>query len=151
MTTVVSLLDAIPAASRGRLLATAREVSWPAGFRIFEEDAPADRFWVLDRGRVVLDLYVPGREPAVVETLGPGQLLGWSWLVPPYRWSLGALAVEPGQALEFGATAVLGLCAADPWLGHRLLRYCGAAIGERLRAARVRLTGLYAIVPEDPT
>lgn len=104
------LLAAIPADHRGRLIQLTREVEFPAGTRIFAEGGRADHFWTIDSGSVALDLHVPGRPAATVETLGPGDLLGWSWLLPPYRWHLGAVAVSPVHAEEFDAAAVRALC-----------------------------------------
>ena len=71
-----------------------------AGARLFEEGGRADRFWILREGHVTLDTHVPGRPDAVVETLGPDAVLGWSWLFHPYRWHFGASAVETTLALE---------------------------------------------------
>src|SRR6478752_1543707 len=72
-----------------------------AGSRVFREDTPADRFWLIQRGRVNLDIHVPGRGDVVVETIGPGAVLGWSWLFPPYRWHFDATAVENTMCVEF--------------------------------------------------
>ncbi|MEU6371290.1 cyclic nucleotide-binding domain-containing protein [Streptomyces sp. NPDC046931] len=145
MTGLPSSLDCLPAAHRERLLALGLDVSCPVGTRLFDEGGTADRFWLLRSGEVALDLYVPGRHPApVVETLGPGQLLGWSWISPPYRWHLGAEAVTAVQATEFPATEVLQLCAADPALGYALMRRFTEVVAERLQATRIRLLDLYA-------
>ncbi|MFH8346360.1 cyclic nucleotide-binding domain-containing protein [Streptomyces sp. NPDC018045] len=124
-------------------MARAREVSFPAATRIFEEDRKADRFWILRTGAVQLDMRVPGRRAAVVETLHPGDLLGWSWLFPPYTWHLGAETLSPVRAWEFDAEEVRALCHADPALGHALVLRYSAVIGDRLRCARTRLLDLY--------
>jgi CRP-like cAMP-binding protein len=124
-------------------MALAREVSFPAGTRIFEEHSKADRFWIIQSGSVTLDLHVPGRRAAVVKTLGPGDLLGWSWLFPPYSWHLGAGVHSPVQALEFDATAVLALCEADPMMGQALFRSVAEIVAHQLLGARTRLLDLY--------
>ena len=143
MTTTTTLLAVLPPEGRERLLELAREVSFPAGTRIFEEGRRADRFWIIRTGSVTLDLHVPGRRAAAVETLGPGDLLGWSWLFPPYSWHLGAEALSPVRAVEFDATVVRALCEADPVLGRALSRRVAEIIGHRLQAARTRLLDLY--------
>ncbi|KJY43449.1 regulatory protein [Streptomyces sp. NRRL B-1568] len=137
------VLDSIPDAPRERLMALGHEVSFPAGTRIFEEGRRADRFWVIRTGAVNLDIHVPGRRAAVVETLGTGRMLGWSWLCPPHQWHLGAETIGPVQAWEFDAAEVLELCSRDPELDHALLTYVIGVIGRRLRAARTRLLDLY--------
>ncbi|MFJ1654558.1 Crp/Fnr family transcriptional regulator [Streptomyces sp. NPDC088337] len=145
MTGLPTHLDFLSAAHHERLLTIGRNVSFPAGARLFDEGGKADRFWLLRSGEVALDLYVPGRHPApVVETLGPGQLLGWSWISPPHRWHLGAQAVTAVTATEFPATEVLGLCTADPELGYALMHRFTEIVAERLQATRIRLLDLYA-------
>ena len=137
-------LDALPTAHRRRLLSFARDRSCPAGVRLFDEDGEARRFWILRSGLVALDALVPGRGPVVVETLGPGELLGWSWLFEPYRWHLGAEVREPVDAHEFDAEQVRNAIEEDPAFGLALTRcVASVAIGRRLRACRIRLLDLY--------
>lgn len=137
------MLAALPAEDRGRLLALAREVVLPGSTRIFEEGGAADRFWIIRSGAVALDVQVPGRGRAVVETIGAGGLLGWSWLCPPRQWHLGAETREPTLAWEFDAAGVRGLCTERPALGLALVTLVAETIGERLRATRTRLLDLY--------
>ncbi|MFD3524834.1 Crp/Fnr family transcriptional regulator [Streptomyces sp. NPDC058653] len=143
MTRVPRLLKALPAQGRDRLMGVAREVNFPAGTRIFEEDFRADRFWVVRTGSVELDLHVPGRRASTVEMLGPGDLLGCSWLFPPHTWKLGAEAVSPVRALKFDAADVRALCEEDPRLGQALAVYVAETVAQRLQAARSRLLNQY--------
>jgi CRP-like cAMP-binding protein len=137
------LFSALPPEHRERLMSLAREASFAAGARIFEEGEVADRFWVVRTGGIALDMHVPGRRAVVIETVWTGELLGWSWVCPPHRWHLGAEATSPVRAWEFDADEVLELCAQDPALDHALLTYVVSVIGQRLRAARTRLLDLY--------
>ncbi|MER7466374.1 cyclic nucleotide-binding domain-containing protein [Streptomyces sp. NPDC097981] len=132
-------------------MALARDVVLPGATRIFEEGEEADRFWIIRSGTVALDVHVPGRGPAVVETIGAGGLLGWSWLCPPRQWHLGAETREPTHAWEFDAAAVRALCAARPALGLALVTLVAETIGERLRATRTRLLDLYGSQESRPT
>ena len=75
----------------------------------------------------------------VIETIGMGELLGWSWLFPPYKWAFGAVAATAVEAFEFDAPAVRKLCAADPALGYELNQRITAVLAKRLRATRIRL------------
>ncbi len=114
-----------------------------AGARLFEEGGRADRFWILREGHVTLDTHLPGRPDAIVETLGPGAVLGWSWLFPPYRWHFGASAVETTLALELDGPGVRSLCEHARALGYELVsRFMGLVV-ERLQATRLRLLDLY--------
>src|SRR3954469_17031824 len=77
-----------------RLAARGRPVFRSCGQRLFREGGVADRFWLLHSGAVAIDFPVPGRGDIVIERLGPGTVVGWSWLRPPYRWRFGAVVAE---------------------------------------------------------
>jgi CRP-like cAMP-binding protein len=139
-----SMPRALPAEHRQRLMRLAREVSFSQGTRLFEEGGHADRFWIIRTGTVDLDMRVPGRRPAVIESLGHNELVGWSWLFPPYTWQLGAEASAPLRAYEFDATSVRTICEEDPAFGLSVSRWVGKVVAHRLQAARVRLLDLYA-------
>ena len=83
-----------------------RDVTFPAKQRLFEDGGSATRFWLLQSGHVCLDLHVPGQGRMKIDTIGMGELLGWSWLFPPYRWAFGAVAASPVEAFEFDARTV---------------------------------------------
>ncbi|WP_329560528.1 cyclic nucleotide-binding domain-containing protein [Kitasatospora sp. NBC_01266] len=136
-------LDALPPGHRRQLAAFAQDVSFPVGTRIFEEDGVADRFWIIRSGLVALDVHVPGRRAAVVETLGEGDLLGWSWLFEPYRWHLGALTRAAVSASEFDARRVRAACAADPAFGLAVTHGVAQVVARRLKSTRTRLLDLY--------
>ncbi|WP_324605538.1 MULTISPECIES: cyclic nucleotide-binding domain-containing protein [unclassified Streptomyces] len=78
---------------RGSLLALAHQADFPAGARLFNQGGHTSHFWVIRSGNVGMDVHVPGRQAAVVETVGPGELVGWSWLFRPYTWHFGAEAM----------------------------------------------------------
>ncbi|MFF8598009.1 cyclic nucleotide-binding domain-containing protein [Streptomyces sp. NPDC015232] len=139
MTTTLTLLDELAPEARSRLLEHSRPVRFPAGTRIFRERQHADRFWILATGRVELDSHVPGRRNAVVDTLVGGDLLGCSWILPPYLWHLGASAITEVNALEFDARTVRALCTRDPSVGEAVFACVAAAVARRLLCARSRL------------
>ncbi|MGW5861546.1 Crp/Fnr family transcriptional regulator [Streptomyces sp. NPDC055239] len=144
MSNTTTMMSALPAEHRNRLMRIARQVSFPAGSRIFEEGGHADRFWIIRTGSVVLDMHVPGRRSPAIETLGHGELLGWSWMFTPYVWQLGAVAQSPVRADEFDALAVRLMCEDDPALGTVVGQWVGRVLAHRLQAARTRLLDLYA-------
>ncbi|WP_327281959.1 MULTISPECIES: cyclic nucleotide-binding domain-containing protein [unclassified Streptomyces] len=134
----------LSAEHRGRLMSQAREVNFPEGARIFEEGARARTFWIVRSGTVTLQVPLPGRRPAPVENLGPGELVGWSWLFPPYTWQLSAEAMTPVRSYEFDATAVRMLMDADPAFGSAIGNWVGRVLALRLQQTRTRLIDLYA-------
>ncbi|GGO41743.1 hypothetical protein GCM10012286_22020 [Streptomyces lasiicapitis] len=89
-------------------------------------------------------MHVPGRRSPVIETIGFDELVGWSWLFPPYVWQLGAEATTSVRAYEFDATAVRLMCEHDPQLGSAVGQWVGKVLAHRLQSARTRLLDLYA-------
>ncbi|MCH0540779.1 cyclic nucleotide-binding domain-containing protein [Streptomyces sp. MUM 203J] len=143
MSTTAPRINALPAPHRERLMSLAREVSFRPGERLFDEHQPADRFWVVKTGAVILDAQVPGRRPAEVEMLGHGDLVGLSWLFPPYEWELGAEAMSLVRAWEFDAVAVRDRCASEAGFGFALTQWAAEVLAHRLQATRARLIDLY--------
>ena len=86
-----------------------------------------------------LDLQIPGEGPAIIESIGMGELLGWSWMFPPYRWAFGAVAATALEAFEFDAPAVRERCANDPMFGYELNQRITRVLAKRLQATRIRL------------
>jgi CRP-like cAMP-binding protein len=144
MTKAIKLLSALPQVQRERLMELAEEVSFPEDTRIFEAGGNADRFWVIRSGAVSLDQQVTPIQRVTVAGLGAGDLLGWSWLFPPYQWDFGAVAFSPVRAYEFDATAVLALSVEDPLLGLSLVRTVAEILAHRLEMTRSKLLDSYA-------
>ncbi|MEU3785290.1 cyclic nucleotide-binding domain-containing protein [Streptomyces sp900129855] len=143
MTKATKLLTALPLPQRRRLMELAREVSFPEDARIFEADGTADRFWVIRSGAVSLVQQVTSLRRVTVASLGAGDMLGWSWLFPPYRWDFGAEAFSPVRAYEFEAQPVLKLCEEDPALGMSLVRIVAEILAHRLEMTRGKLMEQY--------
>lgn len=112
------LLNGLAPEARDQVLRHARPVRFPAETRIFRERQHADRFWIIESGRVELDENLPGPSTALVGTLVPGDLLGSSWMIPPYHWRFGATATTEVHALEFDGQAVRKLCSQDLSIGE---------------------------------
>ncbi|WIM93040.1 cyclic nucleotide-binding domain-containing protein [Actinoplanes oblitus] len=118
--------------------------------RLFRAGDPADKFWLVNSGAVVLDLPVPGRGDIVIEQLRHGSVVGWSWLLAPYRWRFGAVVAEDMHAIEFDAAHVRAMIDDDPKIGRDLNGRFLAVLADRLGAARSRLAELYAYPDTDP-
>ena len=129
---------------RAALAEDGAAVMFTVGERLFDEGGIADRFWLIEDGSIALDLRVPGRGDQIIETMGSGTVLGWSWLHQPYRWHFGAVARVDTTAIEFEAPSVRRRCDADPVFGYAAFRLFTPVITERLQATRLRLLDLYA-------
>jgi len=117
--------------------ATERQVK--KGEVLFQPGRPANRFYLLRNGRV--SVQVPALVGPVLELqiLGENEMLGWSWLIPPYRWNFLARAVEDTDLLEFDGSAILERCEKDPKFGYELFKRFTALMSERLDAARQKM------------
>lgn len=123
--------------------ACARNVSLPTGAMLCVEGASADTFYLLRRGHVSIEVHQAGHGPIVIETVGVGDVVGWSWLVPPYRWTFDARALDPVGALAIDGACLRDKSLEDPALGFALLSRVAQELLERLQATRVRLLDLY--------
>jgi CRP-like cAMP-binding protein len=139
-----AFLRGMPEDSIATLAEFCRVAVAEAGHRFFDEGGMASKFWLVRSGHVALDLHVPGRSRLIVETLGPGDLLGLSWFTTPFRWQFGAVAVQKTSSFELDAAAVRAACDADPALGYQFLCRLMAAASGRLQASRIRMLDLYA-------
>jgi CRP/FNR family transcriptional regulator, cyclic AMP receptor protein len=120
------------------------------GDYIMREGDPADTFYVIRRGSVAIETFVPRQGAVTIETLHDGDLLGWSWLVPPYCTTFDARALTTTHAIAFDGACLRGKLDANPALGYVLLRLFSAVIVERLQGTRLRLLDVYGKVPGDP-
>jgi CRP/FNR family transcriptional regulator, cyclic AMP receptor protein len=118
---------------------SATEMRIKKGDVLFQQGERADKFYLLRKGQV--SVQVPALMGPVLEiqTLGEGQMLGWSWLIPPYRWNFQARALEDSDLLEFDGSAILARCEKDPKFGFELFKRFAALMSERLDAARQKM------------
>jgi CRP-like cAMP-binding protein len=140
----VPALQALAPEHRDTLAGCARNQVFERGARIMREGDPADAFYVIREGRVALETVVPTRGAVILQTLEDGDLLGWSWLVPPYRTAFDARSMGTTHAIAFDGACLRGKCEADPALGYDLLKLLSGVFVERLQDTRLRLLDLYA-------
>ena len=139
----VPLLEGLGESELALLAGCAGNVHFAAGDRIFREGDAADAFYVIRHGSVALEAFVPARGPVMIETIEAGEVLGWSWLFPPYRWHFDARALSAVRATGFDGACLREKCDADPAFGYQLMgRFAQVAI-ERLQWTRLRLLDVY--------
>jgi CRP-like cAMP-binding protein len=124
----------------------AQNRSFEDGGYLMREGDPADSFYVIRRGKVGMEVFVPERGGVMIETIVGGDLLGWSWLLPPYRCHLDARALGPVHTIHFDAVCLRHKADEDPVLGYELMRRFIPVIVERLQATRVRMLDVYGHV-----
>lgn len=112
------------------------------GDYLFREGGPADTFYVIRRGLVAIEAPTP-TGPCVIQTAHDGDVVGWSWLVAPYRWTMDARATAETSLIAFDGACLRGKCADDPALGYALLQRVVRVMSAHVHSARVRLLDLY--------
>ena len=117
--------------------ATERQVK--KGDVLFQAGKPANKFYLLRSGEVSVQVPALVGPALELQVLGDNQLLGWSWLIPPYRWNFMARAVEDTDLLEFDGSAILERCEKDPKFGYELFKRFTALMSQRLEAARQKM------------
>ena len=134
-----SLLATLTEAQRAAVGELAHEVTFTAGQRLFDEGQAARGCWLIRTGAVNLETVAPGRPHLVVQTLGAGDVLGWSWFIEPRQWHFGAVATEAFTAVEFDTDRLRELAGHGhrPGLpvGARAVRGAAAAAAEHPRPA----------------
>ena len=152
MQTIEQLLAQAPALAqlsdehRGVISGCARNKTFAAEEYLLREGEPADTFFVIRKGLVALETFVPQRGALAVQTLHDGDLLGWSWLVPPYRVAFDARALATTHTLCFDGACLRGKCEQDTGLGYDLLKLFAAVIVARLQNTRMQLLDVYGSV-----
>jgi CRP-like cAMP-binding protein len=121
----------------------AKNVRFEAGAYLVKEGEPADQFYLLRHGRVALEVTAPGRGALTFQTVGEGEIVGVSWLIPPYRWTHNARAIEPVVAIAMDAKCLRDKLEADHDLGYEMMKRFVPALVERLHATRLQILDVY--------
>jgi len=135
--------DGLDGPTRALVAGCATNVSLAAGEYLCREGDPADQFFVVRRGRVAIEVHGPAAGTLVIDTADEGDVVGWSWLVPPYRTAFDARAAEATGVGAFDGACLRGKCDEDPRLGYLLMQRVTQVMNGRLVAAQVRLLDLY--------
>jgi CRP-like cAMP-binding protein len=127
------------------LVGCASNVRFDAGQYMWREGEEANEFYLIRQGRVAVEIAPPHRKAIVVDTVGEGEILGWSWLLPPYTWHYNARAVETTRAIALDGKCLRTKCEQNHDLGYELLKRFVHVINRRLDSARIQLLDVYAV------
>ena len=129
------------------LVGCASNVRFNAGHFLFHEGEEANEFYMIREGKVAVQIQGGERGPIIVQTVGEGEVLGWSWLIPPYRWRFDGKALELTRAIALDGKCLRMKSEEDHDLGYELLKRFAGIIVERLEAARLQLLDGYKSRP----
>jgi len=120
---------------------------FPADSFVFREGEPAETFYLIREGKLALEIAAPGRGAGsgalVIQTLGEGDLAGFSWLIEPHRWEFDGRTVERVRAVRIDGTCLRRKCEEDTRLGYELMRRFAGLSANRLQATRLQLLDVY--------
>lgn len=125
------------------IVGCASNVVFKPGEFLFREGEEANAFYFIRSGKVVVETFIPQKGPIAIQTREGGEILGWSWLVPPYRWRFDARAVELTRAIALDGKCLRGKCEEDHDLGYEIMQRFALVIAERLEATRLQLLDVY--------
>lgn len=117
----------------------AKAVQFKSGDVLFREDEPANQFYLIESGKVALEAHEPADGTALVQTLGAGDVLGWSWLFPPFVWHFQARAMEPTSAVVLSGAHLLVTAERNHDFGYELMKRVAQVVIHRLQATRKQL------------
>ena len=129
------------------LVGCASNVAFKAGEYIFREGQPADKFYFIRHGRVHVLTHVPQKGTLVIRSGEAGEIFGWSWLIPPYRWHFDAKAAEVTRAIALDGKCLRDKCEEDHDLGYEIMKRFAHVIAERLEQTRLQLMDVYGNGP----
>jgi len=127
------------------LVGCASNVRFEAGAFVFRQGEEANHFYILRDGKVAVELFAPQKGAVAIDTYGEGDVLGWSWLIPPYHWRFDARAIEPTRAISLDARCMRTKCENDHDLGYELMKRFARIIEQRLDATRWQLLDVYGV------
>lgn len=123
----------------------ASNVRYNAGEYVFREGEAASQFYIIRQGKVALEIAAAQRGVITIETIESGEVLGWSWLFPPYRWHFSARAAQPMRAIALDGVCLRNKGEANHDLGYELVKRVAQIVIERLQATRLQLLDVYAM------
>jgi CRP-like cAMP-binding protein len=132
-----------PAEQSALIAGCARNHRFAAGQYLFHEGETANEFFLIRHGHVALEIAVPARAPFMFSTLGEGEIVGAAWLIPPYRWTIDARAVETTLALGISATCLREKCEADHHLGYEMMKRFLPVLVNQIHAAQLQILDVY--------
>jgi CRP-like cAMP-binding protein len=125
------------------IVGCASNVRYNPGEFIFRAGEQANHFYFVRSGRVSVETFAPQRGAITIETVGDGDLLGWSWMIPPFEWHFDARALNLTRAVAIDARCLRTKCEADTGFGYELLKRFAQIMELRLEATRLQLLDLY--------
>ena len=134
-------------AYRAIIAGCGRNVHIDAGQFLAKTGESANQFFAIRHGRASIEIHSNERGPLMLQTVEAGEVVGWSWLFPPYRWNFDVRALEELRAISFDGECLRGKCERDPAMGYDFMKRFARVFMERLETTRLQLLDLYGSPP----
>ncbi len=131
------------------IIECAHNVVFQAGEFIVRQGEDANHFYLIRHGKVAIEISSPARQGLIIQTLTDNDVLGWSWLFPPYQWQFDAQATELTRAIALNGLCLRGKCDSDPGLGYELMKRFSSILFETLQVTQLQLLDLYGVPTRD--
>jgi CRP/FNR family transcriptional regulator, cyclic AMP receptor protein len=125
------------------LVGCASNVRFAEGATVMQEGQTANKFYLIRSGRIALEMQMTGRKDLRIQTVGPGEILGWSWLISPFRWHFTGVVVLETRGLALDGECLRNKCETDPHFGYEMLKRLSVVMERRLEATRLQLLDLH--------
>ncbi len=125
------------------IVGCAKNVVFEPGKYLFKEGEDANSFYIIRSGKVALEVYSPEKGSIIIQTLDEGDIIGWSWMVPPYQWKFDARAVELTRVIELDGNCLRSKCEDDQSLGYEIMKRLANVFDNRISAMRMQLLDLF--------
>lgn len=125
------------------MVGCASNVRFNAGDFVCREGQEANNFYIIRHGKIAIEMFAPHKGAIKIQTIDEGDVLGWSWVVPPYHWNFDARALVLTRAIALDGKCLRQKCEDDPALGYELVKRFTAIMTERLQATRLQLMDMY--------
>lgn len=110
---------------------------------LFKEMQEAEKFYLVRKGKIALEMYIPQKGRVIIQTLEDGDILGWSWLIPPFNWHFDSRAISQVRLISFDAKCLRTKCEKDKNFGYEIMKRIAYLMETRLEATRLQLLDLY--------
>ena len=125
------------------LLSCVSNVRFKEGDFLAQEGKPADQFFLIRSGRIAIEINALERGTMRIQTVNQGDVLGWSWLIPPFKWRFDARAVEEVRAFALDGKCLRTKCDEHTDFGYQMLKRFSLIMAQRLEATRIQLIDIY--------
>lgn len=137
------LFKGLPSASIALIAGCAKNAHFKEGELLFDEGQNADTFYIIREGLVAIDMVAGEQDIITIQTVDPGEVVGWSWLFPPYEWNFRARAILDTRAVALDAKCLRGKLEQDSALGYELMKRFSAVVVQRLARTRLQVLDIF--------